>query len=93
MPIYDCGDPWCEECQKAFGPDRSKAIAAHIARELEYSDRPMTADDNAKIDAAWKRHIAIKPGPCEHDPVLDAKSGIHVCAKCGRGVSQLISAR
>lgn len=72
MPVYDCGAADCEECQRAFGPDRSKAIAAYEAR------------DQAMIDAAWEKHKAA--GPCEHDPVLDAKSGIHVCAKCGRGV-------
>jgi len=36
MPVYDCGDPECTECQKAFGPNRSKAIANFKAREREY---------------------------------------------------------
>lgn len=27
MPIYDCGDPECAECEEAFGPHRAKAIA------------------------------------------------------------------
>ena len=27
MPLYDCGSPDCDECQQAFGPDRSVAIA------------------------------------------------------------------
>jgi hypothetical protein len=27
MPIYDCGDPECTECEEAFGPSRGKAIA------------------------------------------------------------------
>ena len=31
MPVYDCGVPDCTECQKVFGPDRSKAIAAYEA--------------------------------------------------------------
>ena len=34
MPIYDCGAPECDECQQAFGPDRSKAIATYKAREI-----------------------------------------------------------
>ena len=32
MPVYDCGVPDCAECQREFGPDRSKAIAAYQAR-------------------------------------------------------------
>ena len=36
MPVYDCGDPDCEECKREFGPDRSKAIAAYKAREQTY---------------------------------------------------------
>lgn len=31
MPVYDCGVPDCTECQKAFGPDRSQAIADYEA--------------------------------------------------------------
>ncbi len=27
MPLYDCGESDCDECQRAFGPDRSEAIA------------------------------------------------------------------
>lgn len=90
MPMYDCGVPDCTECQREFGPDRSAAIANYEARCKSYYAHDLSPEDNAKIDAAWKRHIAVPPGPCEHDPVLDAKSGIHVCAKCGRGVSNLV---
>lgn len=32
MPVYDCGVPDCTECQKAFGPDRSQAIAGYETR-------------------------------------------------------------
>lgn len=32
MPLYDCGVPDCEECQRAFGPDRSQALAVYKAR-------------------------------------------------------------
>lgn len=35
-PAYDCGDPDCEECRRAFGPDRSKAIARFREREAAY---------------------------------------------------------
>jgi hypothetical protein len=33
MPHYDCGRPECTECQRSFGPDRSKAIKRFRVRE------------------------------------------------------------
>ena len=46
MPLYDCGAPDCEECQRAFGPDRSKAIANYHDRERAYAELERAA--NAK---------------------------------------------
>lgn len=43
MPVYDCGDEECEECQRAFGPDRSKAIANYKRREAAYASLPQPA--------------------------------------------------
>ena len=68
-PLYDCGDSDGEECQKAFGPDRSKAIADHEARASYYArlevegdhsheEQPLSARDIEKIDAAWEGHKA-----------------------------------
>lgn len=37
MPLYDCGDSECRECQMAFGPNREKAIRNFEAREAAYS--------------------------------------------------------
>lgn len=37
MPLYDCGDSECQECQKAFGPNREKAIRNFKAREAAYA--------------------------------------------------------
>lgn len=37
MPVYDCGDAECTECQRAFGPDRSKAIANYERRAAYYA--------------------------------------------------------
>jgi hypothetical protein len=37
-PSYDCGDEDCEECQKAFGPDRAEAIARFKLREYCYAE-------------------------------------------------------
>ncbi len=37
MPVYDCGDADCEECKRAFGPDRQAAIANYKAREEAYA--------------------------------------------------------
>ena len=34
MPLYDCGDRDCEECQRAFGPNRERAIKRFEAREV-----------------------------------------------------------
>ncbi len=36
-PIYDCGDPECSECEDAFGPNRSKAIADFNSRQRRYA--------------------------------------------------------
>lgn len=37
MPIYDCGDPDCGECESAFGPNRAKAISHYLSKERRYS--------------------------------------------------------
>lgn len=37
MPLYDCGDEECSECQRAFGPDRAKAIENYRQREAYYA--------------------------------------------------------
>jgi hypothetical protein len=37
MPLYDCGERECRECQIAFGPDREKAIRNFEAREAGYA--------------------------------------------------------
>jgi|GEM_PF-6882967 len=37
MPLYDCGERECEECQTAFGPNREKAIRNFEAMEIAYS--------------------------------------------------------
>lgn len=37
MPAYDCGSDECEECQRAFGPDRRKAIENYKRREAFYA--------------------------------------------------------
>jgi len=37
MPLYDCGDRDCDECQRAFGPSRDKAIRNFEAREVAYA--------------------------------------------------------
>ncbi len=54
MPVYDCGAPDCEECQRAFGPDRSKAIANYKTREVEYAeiDRKSRAHDANALNRA-----------------------------------------
>lgn len=39
-PVYDCGAENCDECQRAFGPDRSKAIAEYESRDRYYASLP-----------------------------------------------------
>ena len=62
MPIYDCGAPDCEECQRAFGPDRSKAIANYEARDRYYQDMlALTPKEEDMIERAWQKHKAFAP--------------------------------
>lgn len=51
MPVYDCGQPDCGECQREFGPDRSVAISEYEARCSAYKAKPLTADDMLLIAA------------------------------------------
>ena len=37
MSLYDCGDRYCDECQRTFGPNRDKAIKNFEAREIYYA--------------------------------------------------------
>ena len=37
MPLYDCGERECQECQTTFGPNREKAIRNYEAREAFYA--------------------------------------------------------
>lgn len=66
MPVYDCGDPDCDECERAFGPDRSEAIRRYEARlrrqeDQNDHDRELTPKEKAMIDAAWRKHAAAGP--------------------------------
>lgn len=71
MPLYDCGDPDCGECQQAFGPDRSKAIAATYARERAYAAIPQPAPT----------HLCPK---CMRTMVADRDENVNCCyPDCG----------
>jgi hypothetical protein len=48
MPVYDCGAADCEECQKAFGPDRSNAIANYEARDRFYASLNRKHDEETR---------------------------------------------
>ena len=61
MPIYDCGSPDCEECKRAFGPDRTKATEAYRKREKFYAEieqGSLSSHDKLMIDNAYEKHIA-----------------------------------
>jgi hypothetical protein len=53
MPIYDCGEPECAECQRAFGPDRTAAVARFKAREAAYAKLSNVADGGGKRVASF----------------------------------------
>ena len=47
MPIYDCGEKDCAECQRAFGPDRSVAIQNYVRRCEAYAPFQETKNKEA----------------------------------------------
>lgn len=55
MAAYDCGDKDCDECKRAFGPDRSKAIANYEARERFYAQLPQAAGQLPSTHSAGQR--------------------------------------
>jgi len=57
MPLYDCGAPDCEECQRAFGPDRSKAITVYEHRERHYA----AIEKARKAHAPWPCRVCLEP--------------------------------
>lgn len=56
MPVYDCGAPDCEECQRAFGPDRSKAIESYTMREVAYSHTYDPRDPDPSRPGIFRNH-------------------------------------
>lgn len=47
MPLYDCGDRECDECRRAFGPNREKAIKRFEAREISFAALEKANQDQA----------------------------------------------
>ena len=76
MPLYDCGAQGCEECQRAFGPDRSKAIANYERREKYF----------ALIEVARSNHTCPPCRVClssEHVGVFDPLNlFLAICPEC-----------
>lgn len=55
MPLYDCGERECQECQITFGPNREKAIRNFEAREIAYamlSNAPLAATGATNVTFA-----------------------------------------
>lgn len=54
MPLYDCGERECDECQRAFGPNRERAIKNFEAREVFYAEleRMNTQSRDRRLSAA-----------------------------------------
>lgn len=66
MPVYDCGNPECDECEKAFGPHRDEAIAEFNRRKIAYGEVPTwhippNASVSAWADGEW-RVLRVKDG-------------------------------
>lgn len=61
MPLYDCGDEECAECQRAFGPDRRGAIENRQRREAFYAQMDPVNAAKQKLpitDAAIRNAVA-----------------------------------
>lgn len=60
MPMYDCGAPDCEECQRAF-KDRTRAIENYHRREQEYAklEKPMPVDPSPPCRVCASKHDVI----------------------------------
>lgn len=76
MPLYDCGASDCGECQTAFGPDRSAAIANYDRREKHF----------ALIEAARRNHTTMPCRVClstDKIAVYDSQNPFTViCPEC-----------
>lgn len=97
MPLYDCGAPDCEECQKAFGPNRSATIANYEAHERLYAIPPCRICGKRETVAVYDEknlQNAICPECCEkgaehadgetgHVWEYDRSERGQVCQKCG----------
>lgn len=74
MPVYDCGSPDCVECEKAFGPDRKKAIVAHRSRIVISFEYPpihiRSVDWSATLDG-YEPGDPIGHGATEADAISD----------------------
>lgn len=60
MPLYDCGERECQECQTAFGPNREKAIRNFDAREIAYSKL-----SNARLAELGETNAVYAAGPAK----------------------------
>lgn len=73
MPAYDCGDPDCKECDRAFGPDRTRAIAMFEARSASYA---ALSEKSPKVsDGFPRRNDLCRMAPAEL-LIVDAMYGI-----------------
>jgi len=50
MPIYDCGNPDCDECKREFGPDRTEAVTNYFRRYWCYTPHTHVAGTTHGLD-------------------------------------------
>lgn len=67
MPLYDCGDPDCGECQRAFGPDRSAAFERTKQREKFYNGLALRGTDEMVTKAMKRFHNKLDEVEAQKD--------------------------
>lgn len=78
MPLYDCGDPDCEECERAF-KDRARAVENYHERERQYAllEKQMPKDETPPCRVCRSRHD-VSCYPDDHSKTI--------CPECcGKG--------
>ncbi|MGH6991656.1 MAG: hypothetical protein ACREE3_17285 [Stellaceae bacterium] len=72
-PLYDCGAAECQECERAFGPGRRRAIAARDAADRQYlAARPARETGDIADDIAAEAAFTGAPTVAEPPEITGA---------------------
>lgn len=92
MPVYDCGAPDCEECQRAFGPDRTEAIRDYHAKLAMVPCRVCHSPKNVYVIPKDRSQticfeccpkVEHADGETGHVFEYERSERDHVCVHCG----------